>query len=103
MVTVVLRSPGTTPGALGIWRLSHYAPCLARTRSQPEAARTTPLKTAVAIVTLRMAFGVTRSHHAVRHSWTKRWRLHLLAKDRFIPPFKTLDGARVWLSVDSRR
>jgi hypothetical protein len=69
------RSDPTTPG-------------LAQTRSQPEAARTAPPKTAVAIVSLRMALGVPHSHQAVRHSRTTQWRLHLLAKIASFLSFK---------------
>src|SRR6266481_947622 len=55
-------------------------PGSAQTRSQPKADRAARPKTAVAIVSLRMAFGVPHSYHAVRHSRTTRWRLHLLSR-----------------------
>src|SRR6266446_6125164 len=66
-------------------------PGLAQTKSQPEAARTEPPKTAVAIVSLRMALGVPHSDHAVRHSRTTRWRLHLLAR---IASFLSFNSSR---------
>jgi len=64
---------------------------LAQTKSQPEAARTAPPKTAAAIVSLRMTFGVHHSHHVVRHSRTTRSRLHLLAR---IASFLSFDSSR---------
>jgi hypothetical protein len=55
----------------------------------PEAARASPPKTAVAIVSLRIAFGVPYSHHAVHHSRTTRWRLCLLARMASFLSFKS--------------
>ena len=75
----------------GDWwrRLSHYPPGLTQTKSQLEAARTAPPKTAVAIVSLRMAFCVPSPDHAVRHSRITRWRLHLLAGIASLLSFKS--------------
>jgi hypothetical protein len=50
-----------------------------------------------------MAFGVPHSDHAVRHSRTTRWRLHLLARIAFIARVQKFSTARAFGFGDSRR